>query len=343
MSRDESCLRQTSPEALSWRPDKQRGGKHVGSLAPESALAKPRSTSSSLRRREAITFYLFIAPWAIGFLVFGAGPIIASLALSLTNYNIVSMPLYIGLQNYTEMLATDQMFATSMVNTVYYTVIFVPSQIVVAFSIALLLNVRVRGVAVYRTFFYLPSIVPSVASAVLWIWILEPQWGLLNSALRFFGIPGPLWLASMDWSKPSLILMALWSSGGAMIIFLAGLQGVPVHLHEAAMIDGAGRWKRFLHVTIPMMSPTIFFVLVLGIIGSFQVFTAAYIMTDGGPNNSTLFYLLYLYREAFNFLNMGYASAMAWLLLLIIMAFTLVQLWLAPRWVYYENEVGERR
>lgn len=315
----------------------------MGCVATRSTSAKPRSPASSLRRCEAITFYLFIAPWAIGFLVFGAGPIIASLVLSFTNYNIVSSPLFVGPANYGEMVSNDPVFTTSLVNTVYYTVIFVPAQIIVAFALALLLNVKVRGVAVYRTLFYLPSIVPAVASSVLWIWILEPQWGLLNSALHFVGVEGPLWLASMNWSKPSLILMALWGSGGAMIIFLAGLQGVPVHLHEAAMIDGAGRWKRFWHVTVPMMSPTIFFVLVLGIIGSFQVFTAAYIMTDGGPNNSTLFYLLYLYRQAFHFLNMGYASAMAWLLLLIIMAFTLVQLWLAPRWVYYENEGGERR
>lgn len=305
--------------------------------------SRERQHWPTLRRREALTFYLFIAPWAVGFLVFGAGPIIASLVLSFTNYNIVSAPLFIGPANYHEMIVNDPLFTTSLFNTLYYTVIFVPGQIVVAFGVALLLNLHVRGVAVYRTFFYLPSIVPAVASSVLWIWILEPQWGLLNSTLRYFGVEGPLWLASTDWSKPALVIMALWASGGAMIIFLAGLQGVPQHLYEAAMIDGAGRWARFRHVTVPMMTPTIFFVLVLGIIGSFQVFTAAYIMTDGGPNNSTLFYLLYLYRQAFHFLNMGYASAMAWLLLLIIMAFTLVQLWLAPRWVYYEFEGGQRR
>jgi multiple sugar transport system permease protein len=315
----------------------------VYQVTGQGASTRQRSGARELRRREALTFYLFIAPWAIGFLVFGAGPIIASLILSFTNYNIVSVPLFVGGANYREMIGNDNMFTVSLLNTLYYTVIFVPAQIVVAFAIALLLNLKVRGVVVYRTFFYLPSIVPVVASSVLWIWILEPQWGLLNSALHYVGLDGPLWLASTDWSKPSLILMSLWASGGAMIIFLAGLQGVPQHLHEAAMIDGAGRWSRFLHVTIPMMSPTVFFVLVLGIIGSFQVFTAAYIMTDGGPNNSTLFYLLYLYRQAFDFLNMGYAAAMAWLLLLIIMVFTLVQLWLARRWVYYEFDQGGPR
>lgn len=294
---------------------------------------------ASLRRREARTFYLFLSPWAVGFLLFGVGPILASLALSFTDYNIVGVPIFTGFTNYANLLRTDQLFLVTLGNTLFFTAFAVPGQIVVAFALALLLNSRVRGIAIYRTFFYLPSIVPAVASAVLWVWILEPQWGLLNSLLQFLGIPGPPWLASETWSKPSLILMSLWSSGGAMIIFLAGLQGVPQHLHEAAMIDGAGRWPRFWHVTVPMMTPTIFFVMVLGVIGSFQVFTAAYIMTGGGPSNSTLFYMLYLYQQAFNFLNMGYASAMAWLLLLIILLLTVAQLWLAPRWVYYEGEV----
>jgi len=292
-----------------------------------------------MRRQEARVFYLFLTPWAIGFLLFGAGPILASLALSFTDYNIVGAPIFNGIENYRHLLTSDDLFPVTFGNTIYYTVIAVPGQIMVAFGLALLLNLKVRAVAVYRTFFYLPSIVPAVASSVLWIWILQPQWGLLNSALHFFGIEGPLWLGSLEWSKPALILMALWSSGGTMIIFLAGLQGVPQHLYEAAMIDGANRWQRFWNVTVPMMTPTIFFTLILGIIGSFQVFTAAYIMTNGGPSNTTLFYLLYLYRQAFNFLNMGYASAMAWLLLIVILLLTLVQLWLAPRWVYYEGGI----
>ncbi|MCL4543646.1 MAG: sugar ABC transporter permease [Chloroflexi bacterium] len=294
-----------------------------------------------MRRLEARTFYLFLLPWAAGFLVFGLGPVLASLALSFTDYNVVQAPLFTGFNNYRRLLTADSLFLVTLGNTAFYTVIAVPLQIVVSFGLALLLNLRVRGVAVYRTFFYLPSVVPAVASSILWIWILEPQWGLLNSLLHFLGIAGPPWLGSVHWSKPALILMSVWSSGGSMIIFLAGLQGVPQQLYEAAMIDGAGQWARFRHVTVPMMTPTIFFVSVIGIIGSFQVFTAAYIMTSGGPDNSTLFYMLYLYRQAFHFLNMGYAAAMAWLLLLAILALTLVQLWLATRWVYYEG--GARR
>jgi len=291
-----------------------------------------------LATREALTCYLFLLPWAIGFLAFVLGPILASLVLSFMRYDVVTAPRLIGISNFRDMFVTDKRFMMSMGNTVYYVLLYVPLHLLVALGLALLLNQKVRGMPVYRTLFYIPSIVPIVAASILWVWILQPEWGLINSLLGLVGIKGPLWLASLTWSKPSLILMALWGSGSAMIICLAGLQGVPQHLYEAAEIDGADRWDRFRHVTLPMLSPTLFFMLVLGVIGSFQVFTTAYVMTGGGPAESTLFYMLYLYRRAFVFLDMGYAAAMAWILFVVVLTLTLVQFRLANRWVYYEAE-----
>jgi multiple sugar transport system permease protein len=236
------------------------------------------------------------------------------------------------------MFTTDHRFTMSMGNTAYYVFFYVPLHLLVALGLALLLNQKVHGIPIYRTLFYIPSIVPIVAGSILWMWILQPEWGLINSLLSVVGIKGPLWLASLQWSKPSLIMMALWGSGSAMIICLAGLQGVPQHLYEAAEIDGANRWQRFRNITLPMLRPTLFFMLILGVIGSFQVFTTAYVMTGGGPAESTLFYMLYLYRRAFVFLDMGYAAAMAWILFVIVLALTLIQFRLANRWVYYEAE-----
>ncbi|RIK28945.1 MAG: ABC transporter permease [Chloroflexi bacterium] len=295
---------------------------------------------ATLRAREALTFYLFLTPWLLGFVLFTIGPILASAALSFTQYDIVTPPRAIGVANYHDLFASDRLFGVSLYNTEYYVLFFVPLQIALSLALALLLNLPVHGIPIYRTMFYIPSIVPAVANSILWIWIFQPQWGLLNYGLSLLGVEGPLWLSSVEWSKPSLILMSLWGSGGSMIIFLAGLQGIPQHLYEAAELDGANRWRRFWHVTLPMLTPTTFFVLVLGVIGSFQVFTQAYIMTGGGPANSTLFYMLYLYRRAFVFQNMGYASAMAWILFVIIFLLTVVQFAAARRWVYYE---GERR
>ena len=292
----------------------------------------------SLATREALTCYLFLLPWAIGFLAFVLGPILASLVLSFMRYDVVTAPRLIGISNFRGMFVTDKRFMMSMGNTAYYVLLYVPLHMLVALGLALLLNQKVRGMPVYRTLFYIPSIVPIVAASILWVWILQPEWGLINSLLGLVGIKGPLWLASLTWSKPSLILMALWGSGSAMIICLAGLQGVPQHLYEAAEIDGADRWDRFRHVTLPMLSPTLFFMLVLGVIWSFQVFTTAYVMTGGGPAESTLFYMLYLYRRAFVFLDMGYAAAMAWILFIVVLTLTLVQFRLANRWVYYEAE-----
>ena len=281
--------------------------------------------------------WLFALPWLIQFVFFIVAPFVASFYLSLTNYRFRGAPKVIGWDNYVELFSDDPLFWKSVVNTVYYTIIHVPGQIVIAFLIALLLNQNVRGIALWRTMFYLPSITAGVATAMLWIVILQPN-GLLNQFLGIFGIPGPRWLTSTTWAMQGLILMSFWTVGTTMILYLAGLQGIPTHLYEAAEIDGAGPLRRVWHVTIPMMTPTIFLTVVLGIIGSFQVFTSALIVTSGGPANSTLFVLLYLYRKAFLIFQMGYASAIAWVLFVIILLFTVVQFAVARRWVHYEYE-----
>jgi multiple sugar transport system permease protein len=290
---------------------------------------------SNLRRQEIFAFYTFISPWLIGFILFTGGPVIASLYFSLTNYTVLSKPEFIGFGNYSS-LFKDPLFWTSLYNTIYYAVFFIPLGILIAFGLSILLNQSVKGLAIYRTVYYLPSIVPAVANAILWIWLLNSQWGLINTLLKVMGIVGPGWLTSEQWAKPGLILMSLWGVGSWIIIYLAGLQGVPEQLYEAAEVDGATKLQRFLYITIPLMTPTIFFTLVTGLIGAFQVFTQAYIMTNGGPVNSTLFYALYLFRNAFNYLKMGYASSMAWILFLIVLALTLVQFKLANKWVFYE-------
>lgn len=294
-----------------------------------------------IRAREARAFYLFILPWAIGFLAFTVGPILASLYFSFTQYDIVSAPVFIGLQNFRE-LFQDPLFYKSMSNTLYFVVLVVPLSMILSFALALLLNQKVRLLPLYRTIYYLPSIVPFVASSILWMWLLQPQFGLVNGGLKALGLRPPTWLASEIWSKPALALMMLWGTGGTMLVYLAGLQGVPQSLIEAAEIDGAGPFRRFLNVTLPMMSPTIFFTLTMGIINTFQVFSIVYVMTGGmgGPIDSTLVYLLYLFRQAFVFFKMGYASAMALILFIIVLVVTIIQFALAPIWVYYE---GERR
>ena len=281
--------------------------------------------------------WLFALPWLIQFVFFIVAPFVASFYLSLTNYRFRGAPKVIGWDNYVELFSDDPLFCKRVVNTIYYTIIHVPGQIVIAFLIALLLNQNVRGIALWRTMFYLPSITAGVATAMLWIVILQPN-GLLNQFLGLFGIPGPRWLTSTPWAMQGLILMSFCTVGTTMILYLAGLQGIPTHLYEAAEIDGAGPLRRVWHVTIPMMTPTIFLTVVLGIIGSFQVFTSALIVTSGGPANSTLFVLLYLYRKAFLIFQMGYASAIAWVLFVIILLFTVVQFAVARRWVHYEYE-----
>lgn len=311
-------------------------------VSAQAASARIQPWHKTNRGREAISFYLFILPWTIGFIVFILGPILASLYFSFTRYDIVSSPRFVGLENFTE-LFSDPLYWRSLYNTLYIVVLAVPLGMISAFAVALLLNQKVRGVAAYRTAYFIPSIVPAVASAALWLYLLQPQWGLLNGVLESIGIPGPGWLASEDWSKPSIIMLMVWRMGGTMIIYLAGLQDIPETLYEAAEIDGANWWGKFRNVTLPLMTPSIFFTLVLGIIATFQVFDVIFVLTDGmgGPLNSTLVYMIYLFRNGFNFFRMGYASAMAWILFLIILLLTWLQFRFASRWVYYESETGD--
>lgn len=286
-------------------------------------------------RVEAICGFLFISPWVVGFMLFTGGPIIASLVLSFYQWDLITAPNWIGAANY-KRLSMDETFLISIYNTFYFTILAVPLRLTVALIIAMLVNQRIKGIAFFRTMFYLPAIIPLVPMALLWVWLLSPDIGLVNFILSRLGVQGPLWLASLKWSKPALILMRLFTTGGTMVIFLAGFQGIPQRLYESAQIDGAGWWYKFVFVTLPMLSPAIFFNLVIETIRSFQIFTEALIMTEGGPANSTLFYYLYLYLNAFRWFRMGYASAMAWILFMMIFLATLIHFGLASRWVYYE-------
>ena len=279
----------------------------------------------------------FALPAIIGLLWFTAYPVLASLYYSFCNYSVLTPPRWVGAGNY-QHLFRDPLFYTSLWNTVYYAIFAVPLGIVLALALALLLNAKVRGLAFYRTCFYVPSVVPIVASAVLWVWLLNPQEGAVNDILRLLGVTnGPGWLQSPEWSKPAIIMWSLWNVGGAMVIFLAALQDVPQELHEAASLDGARAWQSFRHVTIPFISPQMLFALVMGLIGAFQFFTPAYVMTNGagGPVDSTTFYSLYLFNVAFSDFKMGYACAMAWILLLLVLAATALVLKTSARFVYY--------
>ncbi|MCE7983772.1 MAG: sugar ABC transporter permease [Caldilinea sp. CFX5] len=298
-----------------------------------------RSGRSRRWWRILIAGYLFVLPWILGFLIFTAGPMIASIVISFMKWEVITTPEYVGVQNFTD-LVQDPLFATSLYNTAFYTILAVPLQLIVALLTAMLLNNKVRGIALYRTIYYLPSVTPVVASAMLWLWIFNPEFGLANALLDKLGLPKQLWLLDPNWAKPAFIFMSLWGVGGTMVIFLAGLQGVPAELYEAASIDGANSGQRFWQITLPMLTPVIFFNLLIGLIDSFQIFSSAYIMTDGGPQNRTLFYVLYLYRNGFKYFQMGYASALAWVLFVIVLLFTLLQFRLSKRWVYYETDVG---
>jgi len=296
-----------------------------------------------LFRRADLEGYAFISPWLIGFLLLAAGPMIASAVISFTSWTMLSPPVWVGLKNYEMILNDDPLVPLSLWNTAYYVLFSVPLGLFLSLFLAMLLDRRLRGMSVFRTLFFLPSITNMVAISVLWIWIFNPEHGLINAALQELGIVGPLWLQSEEWSKPALVIMSLWGIGGTMIIFLAALQGIPDELYEAADLDGANSVRRFVHITLPMISPAMFFNLIIGVIGSFQVFTQAFVMTggaqpgsEGGPNNSTLFFVLYLYKKAFQEFRMGYASALAWILFLVILVFTLIQMKLSKRWVYYE-------
>ena len=288
--------------------------------------------------RRTIVGYIFITPFMLGFLFWFLVPALTSLWLVVHDWNMIAPPEFVGLGNFRD-LFTDKLFWQALKVTTAYTAIAVPLGMVLAFLLALLMNAKVRGITVFRTIYYLPSIVPAVSNAVLWAWILNSDFGLLNALLHVFGLRRVLWLQEPEWALPALILMSLWSLGGGMVIYLAGLQGIPNEFYEAAAIDGASAWAKLWHVTIPLMSPVIFFNLVMSLIGTFQIFTAGYLITNGGPQNATLFYVLYLWRNAFLYLKMGYAAALAWVLSFIIMGLTVFIFRGLGSRVYYE-EVG---
>jgi multiple sugar transport system permease protein len=306
------------------------------------ALQRPereRAARLSQRAQEAILAYACLTPWIIGFIVFTLGPMLASFVLAFTNTDMLTGVKFIGLGNFQEMLG-DKLAFKSLSVTARYALGAVPLGICLSLVVATLLNQSIPGRSVWRTVYYLPSVVSGIAVAILWSWIFNPRIGLINAALKAgFGIQGPKWIFSEQWALPSLVIMSLWGVGGSMLLYLAGLQGIPTALYEAAKIDGAGAFARFRHVTLPMLTPTIFFTLILAIIGTFQFFTEPLVMTNGGPNNATLSIMLYIYRKSFQQLHFGYASLLAWVLFIIVLFFTLLVIRSSSLWVYYEGEL----
>ncbi len=299
-------------------------------------VCHPMSWLRSERARNNLIAYLFISPWLLGFFVFTLWPFLQSIYLSFTRYNIVSPAKWVGFANYKMLLTKDELFYKSALVTIKYACISVPCAIAIGVGLAMLLNANVKGIAVFRTIFYLPSIVPTVATSALFIWILNPNIGLVNRALMLAGVKGPAWLNTAPWAFYSFVFMSLWGVGGSMVIYLAGLKDIPLHLYEAATLDGASPFNKMRHVTLPMMTPVIFFNLIMGIIGAFQTFTEAFVMTPGGgPQDSTYFYSLYLYNRAWKYLDMGYASAMAWVLFLVIVVLTAIVFRSQKKWVHY--------
>jgi multiple sugar transport system permease protein len=294
-----------------------------------------RTLASPMRRREMVWGYLFLAPFIVGFVIWQAGPLLASLYYSFTEYDLLQPEQWVGLENYQKMF-DDKLFWVSLVNTVIYTAMSVAIYLFFSLGGALLLNARLRGITFFRLVVYLPSQLPLVASAFIFLWIFEPTFGVANYILQRLGVEPQQWLFDPVLAKPTLAIMGIWGIGTGIIIFLAGLQSVPESLYDASKVDGAGTIRQFWHVTLPMVSPVILFNLIISIIASFQVFDLAYIMTKGGPGTETLFYVLYLYRNAFEFFKMGYASALAWVLFLIVLALTFINFRVSGRWVHYE-------
>ncbi len=294
-----------------------------------------------MARIEERAAYLFLLPWLIGIVIFLIGPIVASVVISLTNWNLVSEPQWVGLDNYREMLFEDRKFWQSLRVTLYYTILSVPLYLVFGLAISMLLNMRLRGMYLFRTILYLPAVISGVAVAVLWVSLLNPDLGAINQFLRWIGISNPpRWLGSPTWAVPALVLVGLWGVGGGAIIYLAGLQNIPPQLYEAADIDGAGFWQKFRHVTLPMLSPTLFFNLITGLIGAFQVFDTAFILggSRGGTSGALNFYLINLWNEGFRSGRLGYASALAWVLVLLAGIVITITFRTSNRWVYYETE-----
>jgi multiple sugar transport system permease protein len=309
-------------------------------MSANQAISRTAPTASRKglkpRQRETVAFYCFIFPWILGFLIFVFAPMLASAYLSLTQFSVMSAPEWIGGANFVQMIHTP-LFWKSLGNTLYMVALDLPLGLIASLAAAVLLNQKLRGINIFRTIFYLPALIPAIANVLLWVWIFDKDSGILNVVLKLVGLPPQPWLTEAAWAKPSLILMNLWGIGGAMLIYLAGLKSVPVEVHEAAKIDGANAWKAFWRITIPLLTPTILFQLVIGVIFEFQIFTQGYIL-GGGPNFSTTFYVLDLYNNAFRYLKMGYASAQAWVLFGITLVITLLVFRSTPYWVYYESE-----
>ncbi len=308
----------------------------VKTTTPNTNLMPQRRKSLTMNQRRTITGYLFIMPFILGFLFWFLAPASVALWLTFQKYNLISAPSYVGFQNI-EQLFKDPLLLLSLKATFLYTFLSVPLGLLLSFFLATLINRQFRGIAFFRTIYYLPSIVPAVANALLWAWMFNTEFGLINVIIRGLGGSKVAWLQSTSWAIPAFVILSLWGTGSSMIIFLAGLQGIPDIYYEAAEIDGAGRWTKLRHITLPLMSPIIFFNLLLGFINTFQVFTIGYLVTNGGPENSTLFLVLYIYRTAFQSQKMGYAAALSWVLFLILLIMSFVTFKYLGSRVYYEN------
>lgn len=289
-------------------------------------------------RREALAGYLFISPWLVGFVVFVAGPMIASFVISFTRWNIVGTPKWVGIGNYERIFTADPDFIQALKVTFKYAILYIPLTTTIGLGMAMALNAKLKGVGIFRTLLYLPYVVPSIAASLVWVWVLNSRYGLLNVLLAKVGIEGPNWFGDPQTALYGIMMIGLWGVGGSAIIYLAGLQNIPPHLYEAAVVDGANDWQKFRHVTLPMLSPTIFYLVVMELIGVFQTFTQSYVATRGGPLKATFFYMLYIYNKAWESLRMGYASALAWILFVIILLITILVFRSSPMWVHYEAE-----
>ena len=296
----------------------------------------------SLRRREAVIGILMAMPWILGFIFFIAGPMIGSIVLSFTSWDLLTPIKWVGLRNYQKLAFDDPLIYQSLKVTSIYAFVSVPLQVVIGLILATMLNQQIRALSVFRSIYYLPSVIGGIAVAIMWRWVLGTQFGMVNVMLRRFGIEGPSWLGDPQWVLVSFILMSLWGTGGAMLIYLGGLQGIPSPLYEAAEVDGAGALRKFFYITVPMMTPVIFFNMVIAIIAALQEFVVPFVMTGGGPHNASLFLVLYLYQNGFQFFRMGYASAIAWVLFIYIMILTALVLRSSSAWVYYEGSMRGR-
>ncbi len=294
---------------------------------------------STREKKDTFAFFAFAAPWIIGFLFFTVLPMIVSLGISFTKWDILSAPKWIGIGNYLDMFS-DPLFFKSLQVTFTYSIFAVPLNVVLSVFVALLLNNKIKGMNIFRTIFYMPAVVSGVVVAIVWLWMFNPEFGILNHILSMIGIVGPKWVYDEHWALPSLVIMSLWNVGGSIVLYLAALQNVSTELYEAAQIDGAGWWARFFNITLPGISPVLLFTIMTGIIGALQTFTPAFIMTNGGPNNATDFYAFYIYNNAFKWHKMGAASAQAWILFIIIFVITLVAIRVVGRYTYYDAKEG---